>query len=366
MTSEQKTISGSVYTTGWAYNSADLPTTMSYPDSEVVTYTYDARMLLNSVAGTDNYVPSSAYDSAGRLTNRALGNGLSQSYIFHPWTTQGGRLQNLTAGTLQDYTYTYDAVGNITQIQDAITTETQAFGYDRTDRLTIASVTNGPAPYSEAYDYGANGKLSSKAGLSYTYDVNHPHAVSAYAGNTYGYDANGNQTSRVIGGLSYTLGYDAEGRLVSVTGPTAVASFVYDGDGKRVKSTINGVTTSFVGSYYEVTASVVTKYYYAGAQRVGMRMGGVLFYLLGDHLGSTSLTTDSSGTLLSELRYKAWGEVRYGFGVTPTKYTFTGQYSNVSEFGLLFYNARWYDPALGHFAQADSIVPGAGSSGRGE
>ena len=27
-------------------------------------------------------------------------------------------------------------------------------------------------------------------------------------------------------------------------------------------------------------------------------------------------------------------------------------------FGLMFYNARWYDPTLGRFAQADSIVPG--------
>jgi RHS repeat-associated protein len=27
-------------------------------------------------------------------------------------------------------------------------------------------------------------------------------------------------------------------------------------------------------------------------------------------------------------------------------------------FGLMFYNARWYDPALGRFAQADTIIPG--------
>jgi len=27
-------------------------------------------------------------------------------------------------------------------------------------------------------------------------------------------------------------------------------------------------------------------------------------------------------------------------------------------FGLMFYNARWYDPAIGRFAQADSIYPG--------
>jgi len=40
--------------------------------------------------------------------------------------------------------------------------------------------------------------------------------------------------------------------------------------------------------------------------------------------------------------------------------TYTGQYSNMSEFGLMYYNARWYDPALGRFVQADTIVPQPG------
>jgi RHS repeat-associated protein len=62
--------------------------------------------------------------------------------------------------------------------------------------------------------------------------------------------------------------------------------------------------------------------------------------------------------LISELRYRAWGEVRYTSGTTPTKYTYTGQYSNMADFGLMFYNARWYDPTIGRFIQADSIVPG--------
>jgi len=62
--------------------------------------------------------------------------------------------------------------------------------------------------------------------------------------------------------------------------------------------------------------------------------------------------------VVSELRYKAWGEVRYESGTTPTKYTYTGQYSYTADFGLMFYNARWVDVSLGRFAQADSIVPG--------
>ncbi len=49
-----------------------------------------------------------------------------------------------------------------------------------------------------------------------------------------------------------------------------------------------------------------------------------LSFLLTDHLGSTSLTTDASGNLISELRYTAWGETRYVSGTTPTNYTFTG------------------------------------------
>jgi len=59
------------------------------------------------------------------------------------------------------------------------------------------------------------------------------------------------------------------------------------------------------------------------------------------------------------LKYRAWGEVRYSSGTPIPDYTFTGQYSNVDDFGLMFFNARWYDPALGRFAQADTVIPEA-------
>jgi RHS repeat-associated protein len=96
-------------------------------------------------------------------------------------------------------------------------------------------------------------------------------------------------------------------------------------------------------------------------QRVAFRVGSTLYYVLGDHLGSTSLTTDTYGILVSELRYKPWGETRYTNGTTATNYRYTGQREE-SSFGLYFYNARWYDSALGRFAQADTIIPGAGNS----
>ena len=89
-----------------------------------------------------------------------------------------------------------------------------------------------------------------------------------------------------------------------------------------------------------------------------MRKNGTLTFMLSDHLGSTSLTTDSAGNVISELRYTAWGEVRYQAGTTSTSYTYTGQYNNTADFGLMYYNARWYDSQLGRFTQPDTIIPG--------
>jgi RHS repeat-associated protein len=145
--------------------------------------------------------------------------------------------------------------------------------------------------------------------------------------------------------------------------PFSSATFLFDGDGRRVQSTMNeDIITKFVGAHYEVTGSDVTKYYFAGSQRIAMRSKGEVYYMIGDHLGSTSLTTNAAGQVIAEQRYTAWGETRYDSGESQTKYQYTGQYSYVTDFGLHFYNARWYDSSIGRFAQADSIVPG-GSQG---
>jgi RHS repeat-associated protein len=58
--------------------------------------------------------------------------------------------------------------------------------------------------------------------------------------------------------------------------------------------------------------------------------------------------------------FKLWGEQR--FGASPTQYQYTGQYREPS-LGIDFFNTRWYDPALGRFLSADSIVPAPGYPG---
>jgi RHS repeat-associated protein len=265
---------------------------------------------------------------------------------------------------VQALNYGYDLVGNITTISDNVNSEVQSYGYDALNRLTSWTLNNGQP---ENYGYSdTTGNLSSKAGVTLQYtDGNHDHAVTQTNNNPYAtYDANGNQVTRVWNGQTYTQTYDTENRLVSVKiGQTTIASFVYDGDGNRVQSIIGGTTTTFVGNYYEVSGDNITQYYYAGTQRVAMRKDGTLTFMLSDQLGSTSVTTDSSGQNPTTLEYDPWGGTRFaskdgnGNDNTPTNYRYTGQRQEPS-FGLYFYQARWYDPATGRFAQADTVVPG--------
>ena len=167
-------------------------------------------------------------------------------------------------------------------------------------------------------------------------------AVTVMGSDSFGYDAsldtnenrlvletardvpNGNQITRNISGSSYTLGYDAENRLVNVSG-AATTAFVYDGDGNRIKATVSGATTTYVGNYFEWTGSTSTMnirawYYYAGGTRVAMRTGSsTINYLLGDHLGSTAITTNSSGVKSAEIRYYPWGTSRFTSCSTPNR-----------------------------------------------
>ena len=157
-----------------------------------------------------------------------------------------------------------------------------------------------------------------------------------------------------------TLTYNAENQLTAVSG-AATASFVYDGDGNRVKATVGGVTTTYLGNYYEWNGTAGVKYYYAGSQRVAMRTAaGIPYFLLGDHLGSTSIVATAAGGFYSELRYGPWGETVYSSGTTPTNYHFTGQREETG-IGLYFYGARWYDTTIRRWMQADTVVPGVGN-----
>ena len=121
--------------------------------------------------------------------------------------------------------------------------------------------------------------------------------------------------------------------------------------------TENSITTVYPNKYYEnnITGSVVTTYYYLGDKLVANRQGTTLSYVLQDALGSTSASVNSSGTVTSTIKYFSFGSTRSSTGTLPTDKLFTGQRQDNT--GLYYYGARYYDPEIGRFISADTIVP---------
>ncbi len=393
--SETKTVTGSgTFLTKWSYDAMDRVATMTYPGGntgtagEVVTNVYSNSALLDRVYGTSIYVNDTAYDAAGRIDFQQLGisgstYAVGLDYVYNPWTTSGGRLQQIKAGppgtptNLLNLSYSYDPAGNVLSIADANAsgTQTQSFTYDSLDRLITAAASGGTGGTygTQTYTLDSVGRINATTALGYyTYNAlptgcsagsyARRHLAVTNAGSySYGYDCNGNVTTRTVGSSVYVLSYDPENRLTGVSG-AATANMLYDGDGSRVRATIGGLTTTYLSNYYEWTGTAGVKYYYAGSERVAMRdAGGTLYFLLGDHLGSTSKVATATGGLVSELRYGPWGDTRYSSGTTPTNFHFTGQRQDSGLGGIYYYGARWYDPYLNRWLQPDTIVPGAGN-----
>ncbi|MDP3723997.1 MAG: RHS repeat-associated core domain-containing protein, partial [Candidatus Omnitrophota bacterium] len=134
--------------------------------------------------------------------------------------------------------------------------------------------------------------------------------------------------------------------------------FVYDGDGGRVKQTTASGTTTYLGESYELAPDgTTTKYVFAGSQRIAAKEStGALRFYHTDHLGSSNVITDSTGTVIELAEYTPYGSLNRREGSVTVPQKFTGQRLDTTT-GLYFYNARYYDPSLGRFIQADPVVP---------
>ncbi|MDC7223335.1 MAG: SpvB/TcaC N-terminal domain-containing protein, partial [Spirochaetales bacterium] len=162
------------------------------------------------------------------------------------------------------------------------------------------------------------------------------------------------------------LYYDKENRLTSITdnGETT-ATYMYDPSGQRIRTIENGETTYyFFGNYEEVYASDTlesqTTYYFANGQRIAYKetkeSDSEIYYYHQDHLGSSVRVTDSSGTPVQSLAYTPFGQICWFAGEEGNRITFTGQEADLT--GFMYYNARYYDPELGRFLQADTMLDG--------
>ena len=78
-------------------------------------------------------------------------------------------------------------------------------------------------------------------------------------------------------------------------------------------------------------------------------------------LGSTIALTDSSGNVTERFEYSAYGTLTYRSAATDTPFLFNGQYGVQTDAnGLLHMRARYYNPHLCRFVNADPSGFGGG------
>ena len=120
------------------------------------------------------------------------------------------------------------------------------------------------------------------------------------------------------------------------------------------------------------TTPPYTTHYTFGGKLVGMRRANYptsgsngQFRIVGDQLGSTTIIVDTANppNVVQRQYSKPYGETAWQYTATSsggsslTNIGYTGQRTDEQSTGLIFYNARMYDPVLSVFASADTAAP---------
>ena len=290
---------------------------------------------------------------------------------------------------LMGYQYGYDDSGNITSIVDANnSSQRECFEYDLNNRLTEAFTGNsgctaysstGWYPYDQSFSYDNLHNITSFDGTSHSYGSGNesgsgdagPHAVVSAGSVTFAYDDNGNRISRTESGSTIGYSYNWQNRLASVDLPSDPddVEFVYDADGARVSRSHGDYSTIYVAGLMEIdldtTTVTETRTFYAFAGTpvaVRTHEDPATTLVVDNHLGSFSAAWNDTDNLSSRLRYYPWGAERAPAGTPSSDHRYTGQISDDTgaasgDTGLLYYNARYYDPTIGAFVAADTAHP---------
>jgi RHS repeat-associated protein len=335
------------FTTSASFDAARRPLTITFPDGVVVTSAYDAQGRLAQLSDpTRVYAnfPANRYDAYGRAGTINFGDGTISSYTFEPSSARLRRILTTTSTSapLLDLTYQYDLVGSITAILDGVdSSASQSFAYDELNRLVRAQ--------SSSY-------ASAPATLSYAYDVTRVQSLTSTSdGRNYSYDPNGN----LVGDGQRTLVWDPENRLASVTLGAATTTLTYDDAGARLKKDGSSGTVLYASAQFECATppggvETCTRYIVGNGIRLASVAGTTVRYFHLDHLGSTRVVT-SAQEVVERASYRPFGLTLSDTASGGSRQKFSAKELD-AETGLYNYGARYYDPALGRFVSADSVL----------
>ena len=320
------------------------------------------------------YASGASYYPNGALKQFTYGNGLT-----HTMTQNARQLPDRVTGSglAMDFSYRYDANGNVNQIYDHVpdmipgsAPKYRLMEYDGLDRLTAAgsAMFGGNHWHRFTYDALDNMKSWKLAGVKdyaeYVYDAqNRLGNIKNSGGATvvgFGYDSQGNLQNK--NGQMYSFDYG--NRLREVTGKEY---FRYDGQGRRVLAW--SPATGGILSVYSLAGQVLYQQddrraiaseniYFAGsviALRERAYSGSTynVKYQHTDALGSPVAVTNQTGAVIERSDYEPYGAV-----IGKPNYQGIGYTGHVQDAatGLTYMQQRYYDPLIGRFLSVDPVT----------
>ena len=315
------------------------------------------------------------FDQGNRVTRRSYNNNTFSEYAYDA----NSRITRI-AHSLNDnygFNYAYDNSGNrIAEEKTFQPLSSRQFIYDDLNRLTTSrsgalagNIISNPISEVQFNLDGLGNRLSVVQGGDITnYTTNE---LNQYTNLVNGenislvYEDNGN----LISDGTYVYSFDYENRLVKVDNG-AIAEYQFDALGRRIRKIVNSDTTSF---YYDklrvieerTNGDVLSATYVYGLEMdevVKLHRNGQHYYYHEDALGSITQVSNSTGEIVEQIEYDAFGKPSFFDGnyaplnssAIENPYLFTGRRYD-GETGLHFYRSRYYSDQLGRFLQRDPL-----------
>lgn len=310
----------------YGYDAKGNTTQIVYGPGKTVYYTYDSDDRIHTVTDWNGRIITYSYLLDGLVNGVVYPNGVNTSYAYDG----AGRLTGINhqgpSGTIANYIYTRDAVGNITNIE------------------TVEPLSAPAIPIlTTSYSYNGNGQLVSD-------------------GNTiYGYDGNGN-VSVMTGARNQTFQFDRENRLISYSGQHN-GVVVHDVFGNRRGETKDSVVRRYVQDVRGISQTLIEMdgngnrlYYYIFGLGLEARISanGIAHYYHGTNVGNVVALTSTSGVITHAYQYDDNGRVNVSQETDFNAYTMCGKLGVTLEFQEVYrIRARYYDSSSGRFISQD-------------
>ena len=377
----------------YTYGKAGERRSITYPDGKTVFYGYDEQLRLSELKEGDSII-TYAYDPLGRLCEKQFPNGTKTTYAYDRKDQLTELVHSDKEGILDRYTYLYDLLGNktgITKKRRGLEQESGSYtyGYDALGRLSEIQK-DGQMQTRYGYDAFGNRTWKEESGerTSYQYNVinqmvseKHGEILRAYR-----YDKRGNLTGILENGAwKKQYVYGAINRLEeAVDAAGKQARYQYNGLGHRVgkqdgiipKEKLEKLDPQNrigmeIGNSRQITYTLdLTRQYYNLLERTeenrsqryfwdgnvaAYEENGEQNYYLQDELGSPLRIEDSAGNLRESYGYGAFGEDLYQNQGKIQPFGYTG-YQRDETAGTYYAQAREYLTENGRFAGQDLIA----------